>query len=72
MLQAKGLVVIGEVRRPTKFPVYTSVTSDQVNRLLDAGVPSANITVAGHSKGGLTKEKYDEQTDPLLQKLGIK
>ena len=53
MLQAKGLVVIGEVRRPTKFPVYTSVTSDQVNRLLDAGVPSANITVAGHSKGGV-------------------
>ncbi|MDP6088349.1 MAG: hypothetical protein QGF68_20230, partial [Nitrospinota bacterium] len=24
-----------------------------VNRLLDAGVPPANITVAGHSKGGL-------------------
>ena len=52
-LQAKGLVVIGEVRGPTRFSVYTSVISDQVNRLLDAGVPPANITVAGHSKGGL-------------------
>ena len=52
-LQAKGLVVIGEVRGPTKFPVYTNAISDQVNRLLNAGVPSANITVAGHSKGGL-------------------
>ena len=52
-LQAKGLVVIGEVRGPTRFPVYTSAISDQVNRLLDAGVPPANITVAGHSKGGL-------------------
>ena len=52
-LQAKGLVVIGEVRGHTAFPTYTSAIFDQVNRLLDAGVPPANITVAGHSKGGL-------------------
>jgi hypothetical protein len=52
-LQEKGLVVIGEARGPTKLFPYASAISDQVNRLLDAGVPPANITVAGHSKGGV-------------------
>jgi hypothetical protein len=49
----RGFVVIGEERSPVKNDVYASKVADQVRRLLAAGVPARNITVAGHSKGGM-------------------
>ncbi|MDP6644545.1 MAG: hypothetical protein QGF16_10765 [Rhodospirillales bacterium] len=48
-----GFHVIGEVRGQTMPPRYARQIARQVNQLLNAGVPAANITVAGHSKGGL-------------------
>jgi len=51
-LADKGFVVIGEARGPTKFGAYARGIADQVETLLDAGVPAGHITVAGHSKGG--------------------
>lgn len=48
-----GLQVIAEVRPPdTDTEQYASRVVDQVNALLDAGVPAAHITVIGFSKGG--------------------
>ncbi len=52
-LADKGFVVIGELRGQTNPRQYGAGIADQVQSLLDAGVPTANITVAGHSKGGL-------------------
>ncbi len=52
-LERGGLVVIGEARADTKMAEFAAMVAGQVRRLLAAGVPPGNITVAGHSKGGL-------------------
>lgn len=51
-LAGKGLVVIGEARSSGNPGRYARTIVEQVQGLLDAGVPATNITVAGHSKGG--------------------
>ncbi|WDP90042.1 MAG: hypothetical protein HUN04_10105 [Desulfobacter sp.] len=49
-----GFVVISEVRKGKIIPCqYGSKVAQQINSLLDSGVPSRNITVSGHSKGGV-------------------
>jgi len=52
-LAKRGFVVIGEERSPVRNDVYADKVAGQVRKLLAAGVPAKNITVAGHSKGGL-------------------
>jgi hypothetical protein len=48
-----GLQVIAEVRPPnTDSQHYAARVVDQVNALLEAGVPAEHITVIGFSKGG--------------------
>jgi len=49
-----GFTVVSEVRSGKIIPcAYAGTTVDQIRTLLDAGVPPENITVAGHSKGGV-------------------
>ena len=49
-----GSTVISEVRSGKIVPSeYAKKIVRQVKRLLDAGVPPENITIAGHSKGGV-------------------
>jgi hypothetical protein len=49
-----GFTVISEVRSGKIIPcTYAQTIVRQINTLLDAGVPPENITVAGHSKGGV-------------------
>jgi hypothetical protein len=49
-----GLIVISEVRSGRIIPCsYAEKIVYQINALLEAGVPAENITVAGHSKGGV-------------------
>lgn len=50
--EARGLIVIEEVRKKVKPMKYASKVSMQVRRLMAAGVPPSNICVAGFSKGG--------------------
>jgi hypothetical protein len=46
--------VISEIRSGEIIPcVYAEKIVGQIRTLLDAGVPPENITVAGHSKGGV-------------------
>ncbi|MBO6521679.1 MAG: hypothetical protein JJ900_14925 [Rhodospirillales bacterium] len=52
-IEAEGFVVIGEARGLSNPGRYAKSLAAQVQTLLDAGVPSYHITVAGHSKGGL-------------------
>lgn len=52
-IEAKGFVVIGEVRPPSDIRDYADGIAVQVAKLLDAGVPEKNITIAGHSKGAM-------------------
>ncbi len=50
----KGFVVISEVRTGKIIPsTYAEKVVKRVKRLLDAGVRPENITVGGHSKGGV-------------------
>jgi len=50
----KGFTVISEMRSGEIVPSeYAKKIVGQVRRLLDAGVPPKNITIAGHSKGGV-------------------
>ena len=50
----KGFTVISEVRSGKIVPSeYAKKIVSQAKRLLDAGVPPENITIAGHSKGGV-------------------
>jgi len=50
----KGFVVISEVRTGKIVPcTYAQKVVKQVRTLLDSGVPPQNITVGGHSKGGV-------------------
>jgi len=50
---AEGFVVIGEARKFTSAGRYAKALARQVQILLDAGVPSYQITIAGHAKGGV-------------------
>jgi hypothetical protein len=51
-LKNRGFIVISEARgRNTNAGEYAQKVVSQVNRLLEAGVPPANITVVGASKG---------------------
>jgi len=52
-LAERDFVVIGEKRGPTINVKYADKVAAQVKKLLAAGVPAGNITVAGHSKGGV-------------------
>jgi len=52
-LENRGFVVIGEQRSRVRAEVYAEKVAGQVRKLLAAGVPAKNITVAGHSKGGM-------------------
>jgi hypothetical protein len=52
-LARRGFVVIGEERSRVRNDVYAEKVAGQVRKLLAAGVPAQNITVAGHSKGGM-------------------
>ena len=55
-LSSYGFILIGELRAQNTNPEeYARKVTDQVNILLDAGVPPENITVVGASKGaGIT------------------
>lgn len=49
-----GFVVISEIRKGKIVPCsYAQKVVEQVNELLAAEVPPQNITIAGHSKGGV-------------------
>ena len=48
----RGFVVVAEVREDGAGREFAVATARQVRRLLDAGVPTQNITVVGFSKGG--------------------
>ncbi len=51
---ARGFVVIAAARlRETVAPRYAEGIADQVRHLLARGVAPENITIAGHSKGGM-------------------
>ena len=52
-LAKRGFIVIGEERNPVHNVEYAEKVAEQVKKLLTAGVPAKNITVAGHSKGGM-------------------
>lgn len=53
-LNSYGFVVISEQRAKNTDPaVYARRVAEQVTTLLNAGVPAANITVVGASKGAL-------------------
>jgi hypothetical protein len=50
----RGFVVIGELRpKDSSVIQYGGKGADDVRKLLAAGVPAENITVAGHSKGAV-------------------
>jgi pimeloyl-ACP methyl ester carboxylesterase len=52
-LAKRGLAVISEARgAATDVEAYATKVATQVRRLLQEGVPPAQITVIGHSKGG--------------------
>ncbi len=54
----RGFVVISEVRpKNTNVIQYAQKIAEQINSLLKGGVPPANITVAGASKGGAITHK---------------
>lgn len=53
-LEAEGRHVISEARpKGTKVDDYASHLAEQIQALLDDGVPAQNITVIGFSKGGM-------------------
>lgn len=52
-LANRGFVVIGEQRSRVRNDVYADKVAAQVKKLLATGVAAKNITVAGHSKGGM-------------------
>jgi predicted esterase len=50
----KGFIVISEIRpKDASVVEYAKKATANIQKLLDAGVPPENITVAGHSKGGV-------------------
>jgi dienelactone hydrolase len=53
-LAARGFIVIAEARlTETVPPRHAERIADQARRLLGRGVAPRNITIAGHSKGGM-------------------
>lgn len=53
-LEESGFVVISEVRKgETDAEAYAKKVASQVRRLLEQGVPPSQVTVMGHSKGGM-------------------
>ncbi|MEO1207848.1 MAG: alpha/beta hydrolase [Pseudomonadota bacterium] len=63
-LSSHGHVVVAELREPGGLE-YVDTIVDQVRTLRGAGVPSANITVVGFSKGGyMTLRAARELQDP--------
>jgi hypothetical protein len=59
-LSERGFVVISEARKKgaiKKFPrdheKYAQKIANEVNKLLEAGVPAGNVVVAGYSRGGV-------------------
>lgn len=48
----RGLIVIEEVRPRVNPAQYAGKITQQIRRLIGAGVPAGNITVSGFSKGG--------------------
>lgn len=52
-LAERGFIVIGAERDPVHNVEYAEKVTGQVKKLLTVGVPAKNITVAGHSKGGM-------------------
>lgn len=52
-LARRGFAVIGEERSRVRRDQYVDKVAGQVRKLLAAGVPAKNITVAGHSRGGM-------------------
>lgn len=54
MFSDEGFIVISEVRSGKIVPCnYAKKVVGQVKTLMESGVPSKNITVAGHSKGAV-------------------
>jgi metallo-beta-lactamase class B len=51
-LAARGFTVIAEARTGDPGPGYPKTLAARVRKLLQAGVPAANVTVVGASKGG--------------------
>ncbi len=50
----RGFIVVSEVRTGKIVPcTYAEKVVKQLRTLLDSGVPPQNITVGGHSKGGV-------------------
>lgn len=50
----KGFVVVSQLRNPDMpLTSYANEAAEQIQAILNAGVPPANITVSGHSKGGV-------------------
>jgi predicted esterase len=50
----KGFIVISEIRpKDASVSEWAKKTVANIQAILDAGVPQENITVAGHSKGGV-------------------
>jgi len=51
-LAARGFTVVAELRTFDAGDAFVEKVAGQVRRLLKAGVPAGNVTVAGFSKGG--------------------
>ncbi len=52
-LAAEGFVILSEARgKGTQVKPYAEKIANQINMLMDSGVPPAQITVVGASKGG--------------------
>lgn len=50
----RGFIVISEIRpKDASVTEYAKKATANIQKLLDAGIPPENITVAGHSKGGV-------------------
>lgn len=49
----KGVIVISEIRPPVSPVEYAEKAVLNIRKILDTGVPPEQITVAGHSKGGV-------------------
>ena len=62
-LAVDGNQVISEVRTANTDPQYTDHVVEQINTLLDAGVPPENISVVGFSKGGYITILVSSQMD---------
>ncbi|NQV84946.1 MAG: hypothetical protein HQ494_14135 [Rhodospirillales bacterium] len=67
-LEAKGFVVIGEVREAVPMGKSVKKVAKQARRLLNAGVPAGNILISGHSRGG----KISMRVSTILRKPKVR